>query len=197
MIHVDPPFDLGETLKGTDDDSNLINTHWEGAIYSFPDVDRSVGPRGGRTRRSGAAIRAVCVRNTSGGALVVAKKALKFDLVPGATTGRKLLGSASGQCSAVNQFGGVGDNELTTSVADDDLFWLIVGGPAEVLFKDGANITMGDLLMTSATAGSVEEAAAGSATIGMVAAVNIIGRALVADSSTSSATLLIQVAVNI
>jgi len=197
MIHVDPPFDLGETLKGTDDDSNLINTHWEGAIYSFPDVDRSVGPRGSRTRRSGAAIRAVCVRNTSGGALVVAKKALKFDLVPGATTGRKLLGSASGQCSAVNQFGGVGDNELTTSVASNDLFWLVVGGPAEVLYKDGESIAIGDLLITSATAGAVIEAVAGSATIGMVAAVNIIGRALVAEGTTSGDTGLIQVAVNI
>lgn len=197
MIHVDPPFDLGETLKGTDDDSNLINTHWEGAIYSFPDVDRSVGPRAGRTRRSGAAIRAVCVRNTSGGALTVAKKALKFDLTPGATTGRKLLGSVDAQSSAVNQFGGVGDNELTTTVASNDLFWCIVGGPAEVLFKDSANIAIGDLLITSSSAGAADEAAAGSATIGMTAAVNILGRALEADASTSSATLLIQVAVNI
>jgi len=194
MIHVDPPFDLGETLKGTDDDSNLINTHWEGAIYSFPDVDRSVGPRAGRTRRSGAAIRAVCVRNTSGGALVVAKKALKFDLSVGT---RKLLGTVNGQGSAVNQFGGVGDNELTASVADDDLFWLIVGGPAEVLYKDGESIAIGDLLITSATAGSVIEAVAGSATIGMTAAINVLGRALTAPGTTSSTTALIQVAVNI
>ena len=194
MIHVDPPFDLGETLKGTDDDSNLINTHWEGAIYSFPDVDRSVGPRGARTRRSGAAIRAVCVRNTSGGALTVAKKALKFDISVGT---RKVIGTVNGQSSAVNQFGGVGDNELTTTVADDDLFWCIVGGPAEVLFKDSANISIGDLLITSSSAGAADEAAAGSATVGMTAAVNILGRALEADSSTSSATLLIQVAVNI
>mgnify|MGYP003980724061 FL=1 len=194
MIHVDPPFDLGETLKGTDDDSNLINTHWEGAIYSFPDVDRSVGPRAGRTRRSGAAIRAVCVRNTSGGALTVAKKALKFDLSVGT---RKVIGTVNGQSSAVNQFGGVGDNELTTTVADDDLFWLIVGGPAEVLYKDGESIAVGDLLITSATTGAVIEAVAGSATIGMTAAINVIGRALVAEGTTSSTTGLIQVAVNI
>ena len=194
MIHVDPPFDLGETLKGTDDDSNLINTHWEGAIFEFPDVDRSVGPRGSRTRRSGAVIRAVCVRNTSGGALVVAKKALKFDLSVGT---RKLLGTVNGQGSAVNQFGGVGDNELTTSVADDDLFWLIVGGPAEVLYKDGESIAIGDLLITSATAGAVIEAVAGSATIGMTAAINVLGRALDAEGTTSSTTGLIQVSVNI
>ena len=194
MIHVDPPFDLGETLLGTDDDSNLINTHWEGAIFSFPDVDRSVGPRAGRTRRSGAAIRAVCVRNTSGGALVVAKKALKFDLTPGT---RKLLGTVDGQCSAVNQFGGVGDNELTTSVASNDLFWLIVGGPAEVLYKDGESIAIGDLLTTSATAGSVIEATSGSAAVGMASAINVIGRALTAPGTTSSTTALIHVAVNI
>ena len=194
MINVDPPFDLGETLKGTDDDSNLINTHWEGAIFEFPDVDRSVGPRGSRTRRSGAVIRAVCVRNTSGGALVVAKKALKFDLSVGT---RKLLGTVNGQGSAVNQFGGVGDNELTTSVADDDLFWLIVGGPAEVLYKDGESIAIGDLLITSATAGAVVEAVAGSTTIGMTAAINVLGRALDAEGTTSSTTGLIQVSVNI
>ena len=194
MINVDPPFDLGETLKGTDDDSNLINTHWEGAIFEFPDVDRSVGPRGSRTRRSGAVIRAVCVRNTSGGALVVAKKALKFDLSVGT---RKLLGTVNGQGSAVNQFGGVGDNELTASVADDDLFWLIVGGPAEVLYKDGESIAIGDLLITSATAGAVIEAVAGSATIGMTAAINVLGRALDAEGTTSSTTGVIQVSVNI
>ena len=99
---------------------------------------------------------------------MVAKKVLKFDLTPGATTGRKLLGSVDGQGSAVNQFGGVGDNELTTSVASNDLFWCIVGGPVEVLYKDGESI-----------------------------AVNIIGRALVAEGTTSSTTGLIQVAVNI
>jgi len=108
-----------------------------------------------------------------------------------------VIGTVNGQSSAVNQFGGVGDNELTTTVADDDLFWCIVGGPAEVLFKDGANIAIGDLLITSSAAGGADEAAAGSATIGMTAAVNVLGRALEADSSTSSATLLIQVAVNI
>ena len=194
MIHVDPPFDLGETLKGTDDDSNLINTHWEGAIFEFPDVDRSVGPRGSRTRRSGAVIRAVCVRNTSGGALVVAKKALKFDISVGT---RKVIGTVNGQSSAVNQFGGVGDNELTASVADDDLFWLIVGGPAEVLYKDGESIAVGDLLITSATTGAVIEAVAGSATIGMTAAINVLGRALDAEGTTSSTTGVIQVSVNI
>ena len=63
MIHVDPPFDLGETLKGTDDDGNLINSQWEGAVYQFPDVDRTPALRGGKSRRSGGTLRAVCVRN--------------------------------------------------------------------------------------------------------------------------------------
>lgn len=200
MIHVDPPFDLGETLKGTDDDSNEINSHWEGAIFSFPDYDRSPSPRGSKKRRSGATVRAICCRNTSGGNLVVAKKVVKFDLTP--ATARQLVGSVDGQGSAVNQLCGVGDNELTgleltTGVASKDLFWVVIGGPATVLFKDSENIAIGDLVTSSATAGAAIEATSGSAAIAMASAANILGRALEADASTSSASLLIHVSVNI
>ena len=193
MIHVDPPFDLGETLKGTDDDGNEINSHWEGAIFQFPDYDRSPSPRGSKKRRSGC-------RNTSGGALVVAKKVVKFDLTP--ATARQLVGSVDGQGSAVNQLCGVGDNELTgdeltTGVASKDLFWVIIGGPATVLFKDSENIAIGDLITSSATAGAAIEATSGSAAVAMASAANLLGRAIEADSSTSSASLLIHVSVNI
>ena len=63
MIHVDPPFDLGETLKGTDDDGNLINEQWAGAVFEFPDVDRTPALRGGKSRRSGHVI--TCLLYTS------------------------------------------------------------------------------------------------------------------------------------
>jgi len=35
MIHVDPPFDLGETLKGTDDAGNYINSIGKVPFLSF------------------------------------------------------------------------------------------------------------------------------------------------------------------
>lgn len=196
MIHVDPPFDLGETLKGTDDDGNLINGHWEGAIYHFPDVDRTPSPRGGgKNRRSGQMIKAICVRNTKAGALTAAKKCLKIDLTPSDT--RKLMGSVDGQCSAVNQVGGVGDNELTGDVPQNDLFWLIIGGPAECLVKASEDHDVGSLLCSSATAGALALATSGSAAVAVASAVNVIARATIDNNSTSAAAVVVNVCSNI
>ena len=130
MKYVDPPFDLGETLKGTDDDSNLINKHWVGAVFEFPDVDRTPALRGGKSRRSGQALRAVCCRNTKGSALTVATAT--YGLVLGfdtAASGRLAAGACAGASLTEGDWAGVGDPELgATTVADDDLFWLIIGG---------------------------------------------------------------------
>jgi len=143
MIHVDPPFDLGETLKGTDDAGNQINSQWEGAVYEFPDVDRTPALRGGKSRRSGGTLRAVCVRNISGSALSVATAT--HGLVLGfvaattdGTTGRKAATQVSGASLSEGDWAGVGDPELgATTVADDDLFWLIIGGPVNI-YAEGA-----------------------------------------------------------
>ena len=189
MIHVDPPFDLGETLKGTDDAGELINSHWEGAIYHFPDVDRTPSPRGGgKNRRSGQTIKAICVRNTKGSALTAAKKCLKIDLTPSDT--RKLMGSVDGQCSAVNQVGGVGDNELGDTVPSIDLFWLIFAGPAECLVKTGETHAVGSLLCSSATAGSLALATSGSAAVAVASAANVIARATIAGTSSATAVVV-------
>ena len=189
MKYVDPPFGLGESLSGTDDDSNETNGHWEGAIYEFPDVDASPALRGGKSRRSGQQIRAMVVRNRSGGNLVVAKKCLKIDLTP--TSTRKFMGAVDGQCSAVNQVGGIGDPELTgtlltTGIASLDLFWLIIGGPCEALVKTGESHLVGSLLCSSATAGSLALATSGSATVGMASAANVIARATIAQTSAAT-----------
>ena len=142
MIHVDPPFDLGETLKGTDDDGNQINSHWEGAVYEFPDVDRTPSPRGGgKNRRSGGVLRCVCVRNIKGSALTVATATHGLVLGFGTTatgTGRKAAGQVAGASLTEGDWAGVGDPELgTTTVADDDLFWLVIGGAVPV-YAEGA-----------------------------------------------------------
>lgn len=136
MIHVDPPFDLGETLKGTDDDGNLINSQWEGAVYQFPDVDRTPALRGGKSRRSGGTLRAVCVRNIKDGALSVATATHGLVLGFGTTatgTGRKAAGQVAGASLTEGDWAGVGDPELgATTVAKNDLFWLIIGGAVPV-----------------------------------------------------------------
>ena len=135
-----PPFDLGETLSGTDSDSNLTNAHWCGAVFEFPDVDRTPNLRGGKGRRSGQALRAVCVRNTKGSALTVATAtyglALSFDV--DSSTGRLAAGACAGASITEGDWSGIGDPELgTTTVADDDLFWLIIGGVVPIYAEGG------------------------------------------------------------
>ena len=152
MIHVDPPFDLGETLKGTDDDGNQINGHWEGAVYEFPDVDRTPALHGGKNRRSGGTLRAVCVRNIKGSALTVATATYGLVLGFGTTatgTGRAAAGQVAGASLTEGDWAGVGDPELgTTTVADDDLFWLIIGGAVPV-YAEGA-IGVGNAVVADA-----------------------------------------------
>jgi len=160
MIHVDPPFDLGETLKGTqkivnDDGSvttTVINDHWEGAVFEFPDVDRTPTVRGGKSRRSGGTLRAVCVRNIKGSALTVATATYGLVLGFGTTatgTGRKAAGQVAGASLTEGDWAGVGDPELgTTTVADDDLFWLIIGGAVPV-YAEGA-IGVGNAVVADA-----------------------------------------------
>ena len=151
MKYVDPPFDLGETLKGTDDAGALINAHWCGAVFEFPDVDRTPSLRGGKGRRSGQTLRAVCVRNTKGSALTVATAThglvLGFDV--DSSAGRLAAGACAGASLTAGDWAGVGDPELgTTTVADDDLFWLIIGGVVSI-YVDG-NHALGEPFVAGA-----------------------------------------------
>jgi len=150
MIHVDPPFDLGETLKGTDDAGNYINQHWEGAIFEFPHVDRSGVNRG--KRLSGRTIKAVVVRNSHTAALAVAAIVLKGER--DATNYLEILSrtAAAAADDATGPFY-VGDHYLTASVDAGDLFWGIVEGPCKV--TGGASISQFDEITPSSNAGEV------------------------------------------
>ena len=155
MIHVDPPFDLGETLKGTNDAGEQINSQWEGAVFEFPDVDRTPALRGGKSRRSGGTLRAVCVRNIKGSALTVATATHGLVLGFGTTasgTGRKAAGQVAGASLTEGDWAGVGDPELgTTTVADDDLFWLIICGAVPVYAEgEGSPIGVGSAVVADA-----------------------------------------------
>ena len=167
MIHVDPPFDLGETLKGTNDAGALINTHWQGAVYEFPDYDRTPGtPRGGKSRRNGGTIKAVCVRNTKTSALAVATAthglALSFDVT---AAGRLAATTVKGATlAAEGEWCGVGDPELgATTVAVNDLFWLVIGGVVSLKAEGG--ITAGHSFIAD-TGSDGEVTAAEAADVG-------------------------------
>ena len=194
MKYVDPPFDLGETLKGTDSDSNLINSHWQGAIFEFPDVDRTPALRGGKSRRSGNSLRAICVRNTSGGALTVASLCMQFNVdtsdytvttqATANTEGRKIFGTCKAVTGAVNLWGGIGDPELgSNTVADDDLFWIVIGGVCLAKLKASEAVTLGDCLISSAS-GYLEEVHASTAQVSEEA-INVVARALQRSDSTN------------
>jgi len=191
MKYVDPPFNMGESLAGTDADSKIINSQWEGAVFEFPDVDRTPALRGGKSRRSGSVVRCVCVRNTNGSSLVVAKKALKFDITPVETsTSQQLFGLVDGQVGNINELGGVGDNDMTglasAGVASNDLFWLIIGGPCECSIKTSETPIVGELLTAGGTAGALVTATYGSAQVAMNSAAFAIAVATVAETIGSS-----------
>ena len=148
MLYVDPPFDLGETLDGTDADGTVINTHWEGQIFEFPHFDRSASSiRGSKSRLSGRQIKAVILRNSSGGALAVAALVLKGER--DATNYLEVLGRTAAVAGddATGPFY-VGDHYLTTTVAANDLFWGIVEGPCKV--TGSASIAQFDELASTA-----------------------------------------------
>ena len=183
MIHVDPPFDLGSTLKGTDDDGNLVNESWEGAVFYLPDVDRTPAVRGGKGRRTGRMLKAVIVRNTSGSAISApAGKLYRFDI---GQTGRKVIGSIDDAAGA-EEWAGVVDPELgSDDVASNDLCWLVVEGVVS-LTDSGSGISAGDPVVC---------AASGDIATGAASAVELIGHAL--DAIGANATGLVSLNVRI
>jgi hypothetical protein len=65
-----PPFELGETLTGTDTNDTLVNYEWLGEIFEFPSQRLDVSTfRSAKTRYTGKPIKAIALRNVSGVAL--------------------------------------------------------------------------------------------------------------------------------
>lgn len=157
MYYENPPFELGETLDGTaSDGTTLINSHLLGMIFEFP--AKQVGAadnRGNKSRYTGKAIKAICLRNTSG----IRLYGKRIGVLNGAgTAGYDALHNCDGYAA-----GGIGNRAqivvideylATTGVADDDLFWGIIAGPVKVLVPalgSGFNgdIAVGNLLVNS------------------------------------------------
>ncbi len=201
-----PPFNLGQTVKGTaDDGSTLINPSWLGQVHIFQYETRQAISRGGKDRKSGRLVYAVATRNRSGIALLP-KRVVRFDT----TAGYANLGEVKGYCSV---FAGahnaiVDDSLPTAGVADKDIFWAIVQGPVLTLVPmvgadfNGTDILVGAKLIASTgvtsqatSAGRVSNITFSSVTAGVFdASVNMIGTALSARTtaeSTGASDLLI------
>jgi hypothetical protein len=131
MFLEDPPMFLGETLKGTDADGNLINAERLGQIFTLP-YGRVASPqvRAAKGRFTGHPITAVLLRNTSGGVLL-GKRLGQLSR----TAGFKPLQEVDGYSTTLaNQGVVIIDSQLgSAGVASNDIFWGIIRGPATIL----------------------------------------------------------------
>ena len=137
MIYSVPPFELGETLDGTDSDDNLINQHVLGTIYEFPAQRLGESVIGGKKgRKTGRAVRAIALRNISGATLYgkrLASLKKTADDSYGASN-MALTHEVDGYTTETAQRNVVIIDEFldTVGVADDDIFWGIINGPVTV-----------------------------------------------------------------
>ena len=122
-LFVDPPFALGQTLGVT---SATEGENWVGVVKVFPDVN----PRTGVVR-STRVKKCVAVRNSSGVALA-AKRGVSFT----AGSVKTVTGYVYEDGRANKAVAGVVDEYLpSTGVAANDIFWVTVDGPTELLIN--------------------------------------------------------------
>ncbi len=209
-----PPMELGEVLAGKDSDGNLINDQWLGQVFVFPASRVSANLRGGKNRRTGKPIKAILLRNESGITLY-GKRLARLTPTAGYSLCESVNGYAAGSLACRNV---VGIDEFLPSagVADDAIFWGIIGGPFTVLVPaTGAgmngDIAVGNHLVagTGTTTQSVTQSGRVSnitlpGTTGATDAVNmaagIVGRALSARTTgetTAGTDLLVDLCINL
>jgi hypothetical protein len=134
----DPWFPRGATLGVS---STADSTHIPGTQRYFVDT------RPDGTVNSNAPVKCIAMRNTSGGTLTAGQ------VVKAKSTA--LLSEVDGSASVDSPVVGVVDEYLTTAVAANDIFWMVVSGPttadSDGSISQGAFVSVG----TSGTAGKV------------------------------------------
>ena len=191
MLPNELPFELGETLQGTDDNDNLINDHWLGQIFEVPANQYNASQvRAGKKRLVGRQLKVVALRNESGVTLYGGRLAA-LDT----TAGYDLLKDVIGYATDTDQTNVVfiDHNLATDGVADDDIFWGILEGPLIAQTQETAasagTIAVGNKLVAGTGAASSQATSAGgvgaSATPGVA---SIVGTALSARASTQTNT---------
>lgn len=171
-------FELGETLSGKDDNGNYINGEILGQIATFPAQNTGVASiRGQKRRKTGRPIFAIALRNISGGALT---PSLVVSGVPTAATDFATSGyfnplieavdGASGTANEGNIF--IVDEYLPAAgVADDDIFWGIVGGLTTVITAASPatiNIAIGDPVCSDGAGAVIEHTPATDPAEGLI-----------------------------
>lgn len=173
MQNVVPPFGLGETLSGTDDNDNLINQSILGQIHEFPANRLDAGGVGQKTgRKTGRTIKAIALRNVSGQTLYgkrLAALRLADEDTYGAGDGAPLYHEVDGYTTDTGQKNFVIIDEYLedNGVADDDIFWGILEGPVTVKSQafEAADV---DMTYGQAVAAGTAGATSGQTTAGGV-----------------------------
>ncbi len=179
---LDPPFNRGETIyKGTTiDPNNLMAPQLEGRVYDFPDEDFSTTVAGAKNLRTQRKVTCMVVRNVSGGNLL--PKRLVTPVV-GSGTGTDFLGRVDGYACLTNAYAFPVDEYLPSAgVVNNDLFYVVVAGPAKVLLPlagtdFNGNVAVGSILV------ALTAATSGATTAGRAAVVNTTGSTQTADYS--------------
>jgi len=189
-----PPFPLGETLKGTDDDGNLINGHWLGQCFKIPANQFPSAPTTNLARQTGKPLCVVVLRNESGIALLP-KRVARLKRSAGFSLQEAVDGYAD---SLAEKEIVIIDEYLDSSgVADDDIFLGVYNGPVTcVTGNTGASfngdIAVGDQLVAGTAATTQGTASGRISNVTMTAtgasaafnqAANLVGRAMSARTT--------------
>jgi hypothetical protein len=147
-----PPFERGSTWYngGTIDSNNLGGAQHEGKIWVFEDINVTPGTAGAKPTRSNRPVKCMCVRNVSGIALLPKR------LVRLQKSGLFFLGRVDGYTTVTAEQGWPVDEYLPAAgVPNNDLFWVVIDGPAMCLtdIAAGISVVVGDIVvaLTAAT----------------------------------------------
>lgn len=178
-LYDDPPFDMGQTLGVTSTDDGK---GWVGVVKVFPDYNPQTG-----NIRSNRLKKCIAVRNLSGQTLR-AKRAVAFSAGS--------FSAVSGYTRLTNdQVAGVVDEYLSAGVAPNDVFWVTIDGPTELIAS--GQVAVGDALaaVTAHTTNGTDSAGTGGygATVSVTVAPQrgYIGR--VTSGTTGTVTILANV----
>ncbi len=126
-----PPFELGQTYFQGNTPDTTVGNHLLGKVWIFEDINLTASGTGGtmKPRRTGVYRHMMAVRNTSGG-LLVPKRVGKL-YVAGSLY--EITQELSGYGTTVGELCFPIDEFLPSAgVADDDICWICVQGPAKV-----------------------------------------------------------------
>ena len=154
-----PPFPRGATfydgtvpnIPGTSTPDTISHQELEGKTWVWEDVDYSASASGVKLHRSGRFVTTMVVRNKAGATLTTPAKLLARMKTDG--TGQEFTGQVSGVDPAVGELCYPIDEFLPGNVVANDLFWVVVDGPAKVITDTGGDTTIaiGNYVIPGAT----------------------------------------------